>query len=368
MGPLVFFRPLMLALFAMLLADGIYAHPLDRWSQRFAVTNSLAGFADVAWGDERFVAVGAELVATSTNGSDWFLQDSGLTGFLRTVAHGNGRFVTAGLNGVVASSPDGTNWTEHIPGTNSNHHLFDLTYGNGLFVAVGQAGRILISSNGADWSQQQSGTPFNLFDVAYGAGIFLVSLSPGTNLLSIDGINWVRHPSGTSNNLYTIGFGGSHFLAVDTRHHVWMSSDGTNWTARGSITGIRPPTLGWGNGHFVILANSTLEYSGGAGPWMVSATNLTASGIAFANGTFVLVAGGRLYQSDPVVHLQIAGPATFDLAGPRGFYTIEAADDSSAPPLWQSLTNVLVTNSPTRWSDVQASNAPVRFYRAVLAP
>lgn len=366
MDSLVCFRPILVALFGTLLACRVAAHPLDQWHQRFPVTSGTAGFSDVTWGNDLFVAVGGGLIATSLNGSDWFPHNTGMTGFLRAAAYGNGRFVAVGLNGVIASSPDGTNWTEHISGTNSNHHLFDLVYGGGLFLAAGQSGRILTSHNGVDWSEQQSGTPYNLFDVAYGSGIFLAPLSSGTNLLSTDGTNWIRQPSGTSNNLYTLTYGGGRFLAVDTRLRVWVSPDATHWTEHGSITGIRPPTAGWGNGHFVILANPTIEYSSGGKFWIRSATNLTASGIAFANGTFVLVAGGRLYQSEPVVHLEIVEPATLNLAGPLGLYTIEATDQLAPLTPWHSLTNILVTNSPVRWFDPEAGNAPTRLYRAIL--
>lgn len=337
------------------------AHPLDTWHLRSSLPGGQLGFTSVIWDDGLFVAVGGTNLTTSTNGVDWAQHNPALNGSMRKLAAGNGTYVAVGLYGLIASSPDGTNWTERSAATNS-FHFTDVTYGNGLFVAVGEAGRILTSLDGTAWGQQNSGVPFRLDKVTCGRGIFVVSYTSGTNLLSADGTNWALRATGMPRNLYTMTYGGGQFLAIDTDRYPWLSPDGTNWVRHGRIAGIRPPEARWGNGQFVVLANPAVEYSSSGDVWRAGATNLVASGVAFANGSFVLAAGTRLYQSDPVVWLETRFPTGYALSGPPGSYTIEAATEIFGAS-WQAVTNLTLSTSPMLWHR-EETNGPSFFYRA----
>jgi photosystem II stability/assembly factor-like uncharacterized protein len=86
--------------------------------------------------------------------------------------------VAVGFNGMILTSPDGTNWTSRT-GTGN---LQDVAFGNGQFVAVGQNGTILTSPDGENWAVRTSGTTQHLYGVAYGHNQFIVVGDNGTIL------------------------------------------------------------------------------------------------------------------------------------------------------------------------------------------
>ncbi len=50
----------------------------------------------LTYGQGQFVAVGGSTIATSRDGTDWVIQNRGVTNALRAVTYGNGRFVAVG--------------------------------------------------------------------------------------------------------------------------------------------------------------------------------------------------------------------------------------------------------------------------------
>jgi hypothetical protein len=233
-------------------------------------------------------------------------------------------------------------------------------------VAVGEFGRVFVSSNAVQWSQSTPGVSFSLNHITFGNGVFLVPTVSGTNLASVDGVAWSPISSGTSRNLYCVDFCDGQFVAVDTMSRVWFSRDGTNWVENGSPNGIRPPKVAGGNGQLLMAANPTLEYFAG-NQWKQTSTNIVARGLAFGQHQFVVAAGQRLYQSELVIQLRAVQPGVFDILGPPGAYAIDAAATIGGTNTWQTVTNLVITSSPTRWIDGD-SEAPARFYRALLTP
>jgi hypothetical protein len=342
------------------------AHPLDNWHLRYTAPSGL-GFHSVAASDTLFVAVGGPgLIVTSSDGTNWANQASGVLATLAAVAHGAGMFVTVGEGGTILSSPDGTNWTLRASGTTA--WLQRVRFGNGLFLAAGQAGTLLTSTDGSTWAAQNPGAGFTSYFIAHGNGLFLLAGSGHTNLVSPDGTNWFPRPAGTANGLYTAGGGHGVFLSIDTRNQVFTSADASNWTQRGSVTVTRPSELAYGNGYWVCDGNGGPEYSENGAQWTAAATNLFAGSVVFGQGTFVLTAGLSIWQSDPVVRLSAIGLGTLALEGPVGrTYNIESQDVLNAAANWELRTNVTLTTSPTMWSD-PAPPPTHRFYRAVLSP
>jgi hypothetical protein len=88
----------------------------------------------------------------------------------------------------------------------------------------------------------------------------------------------------------------------------------------------------------------------------------------FGQGTFVVVAGRAIWQSDPVVHLDPLLPGGLAIEGPVGrAYRIDSAEVLGPVPDWQPRANFTLTTSPQSWTDPAPGPAP-RFYRAVLLP
>ncbi|WP_198299767.1 cadherin-like beta sandwich domain-containing protein [Tumebacillus avium] len=105
-----------------------------------AGTISGSGVYDVAYGNNKFVAVGISgFVATSTDGNVWTTQDSKTAATLNGVAYGGGKFVAVGDGGTIVSSEDGVNWITETPKTASGNFK-SVAYGQSKFVVVGPAG------------------------------------------------------------------------------------------------------------------------------------------------------------------------------------------------------------------------------------
>jgi hypothetical protein len=86
----------------------------------------------VAYGKNRFVAVGLGGSLTSTNGLDWSCNSNAPLHQFLSVAFGMDRFVTVG-NGTIQTSPDGINWTAR---SSPFRPLSGIAYGNGMFIAL----------------------------------------------------------------------------------------------------------------------------------------------------------------------------------------------------------------------------------------
>jgi hypothetical protein len=92
----------------------------------------------IAYGNETFVAVGFERIATSLDGVAWTLLETPYR--LRGVDYWNMTFVAVGDS--ILTSRDGLAWVER---KTESKDWYGITHGNGTFVAVGEGGRILQS-------------------------------------------------------------------------------------------------------------------------------------------------------------------------------------------------------------------------------
>lgn len=117
---------------------------------------SATDLEDVAWVDDRYVAVGKNsVIITSVDGISWTVQYDGgptdTTTLTGVAANSDGsKTVAVGTNGTLLTSDDkGLNWTPWTV-TESNT-LNDVTWDGSQFIVVGTTGTIYTSTNGADW-------------------------------------------------------------------------------------------------------------------------------------------------------------------------------------------------------------------------
>jgi hypothetical protein len=151
------------------------------WDVQQLETNTSAYFNGIAFGGGRFVAVGGNATATSTDGTNWVYTSGGP--YLRKVAYGNGKFVGVGVN-VIAVSDNGINWTSQS--SFQFGPLNDIAFGAGLFVAVPVSSygppptappgtTIWISTDAIHWSSRQLPTDRSgWYDISFGDGTFVV--------------------------------------------------------------------------------------------------------------------------------------------------------------------------------------------------
>lgn len=212
--------------------------------------DTIGYFTDFAYGGGLYVSVASDIavVATSPDGTNWtahvISSAPRFTG--SAVAFGAGRFVAVSVvygAPSVATSADGLNWSL-IPGTPTNG-LRDITFAAGRFVAVGSYGAIATSTDGLNWSQFSGGSDRNFRDLTRGGSLYVAVGNEGMLLTSPDGTAWTGRVSGTSNNLRGATFFKNRFVVVGEEDEsgatILTSTDATAWirsTAPGNLFGL----------------------------------------------------------------------------------------------------------------------------------
>jgi hypothetical protein len=101
----------------------------------------------VAYGGGKFVAVGTNKSAYSSDGTIWTAIDNVLNNGAHRVAYGNGKFVAGyGAFGSIAYSPDGITWTSAADTGLTKVAIEGIAYGNNTFVVINNLGGIAYST------------------------------------------------------------------------------------------------------------------------------------------------------------------------------------------------------------------------------
>ena len=96
---------------------------------------SSSGWQSVTYGDGKFVAVGSNKAAYSTNGATWTASTLPSSANWLSGTYGDGKFVAVTINSDQAAySTNGTTWTAVTLPSSSDWR--SVTYGDGKFVAV----------------------------------------------------------------------------------------------------------------------------------------------------------------------------------------------------------------------------------------
>ncbi|MFM8358401.1 MAG: WD40/YVTN/BNR-like repeat-containing protein, partial [Verrucomicrobiota bacterium] len=192
---------------------------LDRWvavGNSGTIIHSPVGFSPLVT-TNRFTngaVVTTVLVTNQVNtlGLAWYSAPSPTTADLRGVAAGPGLFVAAGSQGVILTSPTGTNWTASPSTTTSL--LSGVAAWPGGFVAVGDRGTVLTSPDGTNWRSVASGTTNGLRRVRWLGDRLVAAGANGTLLASTNGSAWERLAVAETAYLYDVLREGDTFLAV----------------------------------------------------------------------------------------------------------------------------------------------------------
>lgn len=283
----------------------VAVNPLDFWHIRSGNPVSNIPLRAVTYGNNTFVAVGFDTVATSSDGTTWTVGN--VPADLRGVAYGNSTFLTVGSAGVISTSPDGNSWTPRTTPSVLAPSFLGVGYGNGIFVlgaVSGLFGNLYISTNGITGTGITSGTLASLMGIGYGNGILVAVGDMGTILTSPDGVTWTIRKSGTTAPLNSVAYGNSTFVAVGNGSGtILSSSDGASWISRNPGATNWLYSVAYGNGTFVAVGSGGLILSSPDGiSWTrrSSGTTTTLTGVTFGNRTFVAVGlDGTILQSDP---------------------------------------------------------------------
>ncbi len=221
------------------------------------------GIFGVSFGSDNYLAVGGSQqtgppyatflrVLESTDAKTWTEMENVRGAIMSDVAFGDGTFVAVGAGGILTIA-DGV-WT---PGP-AVAGLRSIVHGNDRFVAVGDGGNIQTSMDGLSWTNQVSGTTAKLTRVVLGKDGFLAVGDSGTVLHSVDGQQWkVVLSSYISDGLGGIAFGNGQFVASHL-NEILRSVDGRAWGGRQvASNGVNLGKVAYGAGKFVVVANNT---------------------------------------------------------------------------------------------------------------
>jgi len=172
-----------------------------------------------------------EGIATSVDGVTWVTTyTTPVTESLQDAFWSGLQFTAVGENGTIVTSSDGTSWTKQASGI--TEILYGAASSPSRLVVVGASGTILTSdNNGANWAQQTSGTPYALRSVAWTGAEFVAIGNNGTAVRSTDGLSWTVQATPYTDVLF--GSDPFHLKAV-----LWTDSGGRLVAAgtRGLVT------------------------------------------------------------------------------------------------------------------------------------
>ncbi|MDR1802710.1 MAG: fibronectin type III domain-containing protein [Treponema sp.] len=233
----------------------------------------------IAWGNNRWVAVGGgwdtAKIAYSADGVTWtavtnnpFATVARNYGSytINAIAWGGNRFVAVGAGGAMAYSADGVTWTRVSNSRFGNEAIVDIAYGGNRFVAVGSGGRMAYSNDGASWTAV-SNSRFDTTEIhaiAYGGGRFVAVGNNGKMAWSTDGASWTAVANSTfgDEDIRDIAWGNNRFVAVgvdmvrgDLAGRMVYSADGVSWTvvANSTIGDDQIETVVYGGGKFIAM-------------------------------------------------------------------------------------------------------------------
>jgi hypothetical protein len=232
----------------------VYTYLTPTWSAVAGGTESIPGTSTfgnsivwgIAYGGEKFVAGGVNgKMAHSPDGKNWTaVTDATLFGSsdINRVTYCNGNFIVGGLTGKMSYSPDGENWMA-INGTSNKFGIlgiYDIAYGGSTgsekYVAVGGGPTISCSSDLVTWTKVSTipkfGTNMIIRSVSYGNGKFVAVGGGGGIISSIDGENWTEVTQTVFTTVINrVIYAKEMFIAVGTGNKIAWSSDGEDWKA-----------------------------------------------------------------------------------------------------------------------------------------
>ena len=226
-------------------------------------------WTSVAFGAGKFVAVhdginaGTTSAAYSIDGGENWVASVIPLGRWTKVRYGGGYFVAVSLDGKVARSSDGINWSA---GTIPNAEYTSLAYSDtsDVWVAVARGGRNTARStdDGLTWSAVLMPEGADWSDVAFGKGTFVAvsesdSAVVNTAYSTDNGVSWTL--GSLSGGCKSIAFGNNRFVAIaggySGANDAYVSFDGIAWGTY-NIQTANYQAITYGQGLFLAVARA----------------------------------------------------------------------------------------------------------------
>ncbi len=275
-----------------------FEHDGETWATHNVPTWT---WRSIAYGNGLFVTVGSGTgVMTSTDGENWVEHDDSLPdNTWESVTFGNDTFVAVSSDGTdrAAYSSDGITWDTTSVSLSA---WKSVAYGNGTFVAVAGSGtdRVMTSPDGITWSMKSASQANTWNSVAYGNNIFVAVAQDGTNrvMTSPDGTTWTNRTAASAQQWVGLGYGNGLFVATSWGGDIMTSQDGTTWTSRTKPDISNVVDVAYGGGVYVAVSsfhttNDRIMTSPDGITWSLATTPVanSLSSVTFAEGKFVAV-------------------------------------------------------------------------------
>jgi hypothetical protein len=223
-------------------------------------------------------------------------------------------YVAVGDTGKLATSPDGTTWTQRTSSFGTTI-INGVAWGDGYWVAVGNSAKVAYSTDGITWTQVTTGITGDVQTVSWGNGLWIITAASGQLYTATNPTGtWTSRTSTFTGTPVPLYFKGQSIWVAGgdtgTTGAMASSTDGITWTARTSAITITSAGKLTANTTVAIYAPATgvltfdIESTANGTTW-TDRTPAITSGIPYAaasdsNGLMILQGGGLQSSSDGI--------------------------------------------------------------------
>jgi hypothetical protein len=278
--------------------------------------------------------------------------------------------------GINSPTTDASTWVSNS--TAPSNTQVRMAYGNGLWAVTingsSQTSGIETSPDGITWTVRTtpaSSASASWAGIFYGGGQFVAAQS-GTSISTVmtspDGITWTARSIGASSATFREGvYADTLGLYVLVNGNagtnvIWTSPDGITWTQR-TTASITATGIAWGNGTLVVIGGGTWLTSIDGITWTThTGTGPNGRGLAFSNGTFAAANGtatgaagtaytstnnGATWVSRTVPASSPSGSTWTDIAAYNGLFVLVTNTNSTTTAITTSPDGITWTQRTT---------------------
>lgn len=273
--------------------EGRYATSSDLENWQIHGPSPFGSFHDLLWTGTELLGISNRGLWSSLDGIEWTDQGTGLLrdGFWESVTWASTQWVATGRDGAIATSPNGHDWTLRESGVTVT--ISSVAWTGSFLLAVCLDGTVLMSSDGESWEQRDPGLyRWSLNGVAWSGSEFVAG-GPKGLIRSEDGINWDIQLEGNYLIMDVI-WTGSGFAAISYWGGVRQSIDGRTWISRPGVQGGNAIT--WTGSHLVVVGDQIAVF-GDDEVWRIEDIPAPFYGVVTGGDEVVAVAGGTIWTS-----------------------------------------------------------------------
>jgi hypothetical protein len=199
------------------------------WTSRTSGTSShLQG---VCYTGSKFVAVGSQVCTTSSDGITWSASTQTGKYFEHVCSNGSTLIAGGPSSKVYRSTNSGSSWSTVTSGLSGN--IKGVAYGDGRWVVGNNGGKVFYSDNGGTSWTEATDTDLICYDMVYAYDTFIMAsdkISSKNIAVSTNGTSWTKKLVG-SGHFRGVGWTGTEAIVVGAGSIAYESDCGCTQTA-----------------------------------------------------------------------------------------------------------------------------------------